>query len=221
MQKVRIYFSKTGRAKYISHLDLMRTFMRAVKRSGVKIKYTEGFNPHPHMAFGNPLSLGYESIAELCEVKLTDDSELDSIKDRLNSQLPEGIEVRDVLPVIKELKQIGYCRYRITLEDNRNFSETDVKAVKDLFSGDKLEIVKRSKSSEKTMDILPLIGEFDASLEEGKIIITAAVAFNTNISLNPDHIVKAIAEKTNILSEAYDASFVKIATLDYELCDFK
>ncbi len=221
MQKVRIYFSKTGRAKYISHLDLMRTFMRAIKRSGVKIKYTEGFNPHPHIVFGNPLSLGYESVAELCEVKLIKDVDLNDVKDALNAQMPEGLEIRDVLPIQKELKQIGYCRYKVTIEDKRVFDETDVKTVSELFSGDKLEIVKKSKSSEKTMDILPLIAEFDCTLKEGKLIITAAVSFNTNISLNPDHIVKAIAEKTGILSDEYYATFLKLATLDYELNDFR
>ncbi len=221
MQKVRIYFSKTGRAKYISHLDLMRTFMRAIKRSGVKIKYTEGFNPHPHMVFGNPLSLGYESVAELCEVKLVENVELNDVKDAINAQLPEGLEIRNVLPVQKELKQIGYCRYRVTIEDNRSFDDTDVTTIAELFSGDKLEIVKKSKSSEKTMDILPLIAEFDCCVQEGKLVITAAVSFNTNISLNPDHIVKAIAEKTDMLSDDHNATFTKIATLDYDLNEFR
>lgn len=221
MQKVRIYFTKTGRAKYISHLDLMRTFMRAIKRSGVKIKYTEGFNPHPHMVFGNPLSLGYESVAELCEVKLVENVALEDVKNAINDQMPEGIEIRDVLPIKKDLKQIGYCRYQITIEDKRAFDENDVKTVKELFSGDKLEIVKKSKSSEKTMDILPLIAEFDCELDDGKIVITAAVSFNTNISLNPDHIVKAISEKTEVLSDEYCATFLKVATLDYDLEEFR
>jgi len=221
MQKVRIYFTKTGRAKYISHLDLMRTFMRAIKRSGVRIKYTEGFNPHPHMVFGNPLSLGYESVAEICEVKLMDDVALNDVKDAINAQMPEGIEIRDVLPIKKELKQIGYCRYQITIEDKNTFGDNDVRTISQLFSGDKLEIVKKSKSSEKTMDILPLIAEFDCQLDDGKLVITAAVSFNTNISLNPDHVVKAIAEKTDILSDEYYATFLKVATLDYELNDFR
>lgn len=221
MQKVRIYFTKTGRAKYISHLDLMRTFMRAIKRSGVRIKYTEGFNPHPHMVFGNPLSLGYESVAEICEVKLMDDVALNDVKDAINAQMPEGIEIRDVLPIKKELKQIGYCRYQITIEDKNTFGDNDVRTISQLFSGDKLEIVKKSKSSEKTMDILPLIAEFACQLDDGKLVITAAVSFNTNISLNPDHIVKAIVEKTDILSDEYYATFLKVATLDYELNDFR
>ena len=57
----RLLFSKTGRAKYISHLDLMRTFQRAFFRSGIQIRHTEGFNPHPFVSIALPLSVGYSS----------------------------------------------------------------------------------------------------------------------------------------------------------------
>ena len=57
----RLLFSKTGRAKYISHLDLMRTFQRAFARAGIAIKHTEGFNPHPFVSIALPLSVGYSS----------------------------------------------------------------------------------------------------------------------------------------------------------------
>ena len=60
-REVRIRFSKTGQAKYISHLDINRVFARTFARAGVKIWFTEGFNPHPYMSFSLPLSLGVES----------------------------------------------------------------------------------------------------------------------------------------------------------------
>ena len=67
----RIIFRKEGRAKYISHLDLMRTMQRVFIRAGVQIKHTEGFNPHPYMAFALPLSVGMESDYEILDFKLT------------------------------------------------------------------------------------------------------------------------------------------------------
>ena len=63
----RLLFSKTGRAKYISHLDLMRTFQRAFFRSGIQIRHTEGFNPHPFVSIALPLSVGYSSQCEILE----------------------------------------------------------------------------------------------------------------------------------------------------------
>ena len=66
----RLLFSKTGRAKYISHLDLMRTFQRAFSRAGIQIKHTEGFNPHPFVSIALPLSVGYSSQCEILEFGL-------------------------------------------------------------------------------------------------------------------------------------------------------
>lgn len=51
MREVRLRFSKTGRLKYISHLDINRVMSRALKRAGIPLWYTEGFNPHPYMSF--------------------------------------------------------------------------------------------------------------------------------------------------------------------------
>ena len=60
-------FTKSGYVKYISHLDLLRLFKRAFKKTGLTLKYSQGFNPHPKMGFAQPLSLGYSSICELIE----------------------------------------------------------------------------------------------------------------------------------------------------------
>lgn len=69
MITVRIRFEKTGEAAYISLLDLQRVFHRILKRSGLPVYYTQGFNPHIYLSFACPLSLGQESLCECCEVK--------------------------------------------------------------------------------------------------------------------------------------------------------
>ena len=67
MFKYVMTFSKTGTICYTSHLDLMRMFKRAFKRGGIKLAYSQGFNPHPKLGFAQPLSLGYEGMKELME----------------------------------------------------------------------------------------------------------------------------------------------------------
>ena len=67
MSEARIQFIKTDRARYISHLDLMRTFQRAFLRAGIPIKHTEGFNPHAFVSIPLPLSVGYSSACEVLE----------------------------------------------------------------------------------------------------------------------------------------------------------
>ena len=70
MKEIRIRFKKTGRAKFISHLDLTRTMIRAVRRAGIPVWYTEGFNRHPYVTFAAPLSLGFEGLNECMDTRL-------------------------------------------------------------------------------------------------------------------------------------------------------
>ena len=93
MQTIRIWFSKRGRAKYISHLDLMRAMSRAVRRAGLPIWYTEGFNPHPYLSFALPLPLGQEGLREAMDLRLIEDMPLDEIARRFDGVLPEGIDI--------------------------------------------------------------------------------------------------------------------------------
>jgi uncharacterized protein (DUF2344 family) len=91
MRNVRIYFSKTGDAKYISHLDLMRCMMRAVSRAGIPISYTEGFNPRPYMNFAMPLSLGIEGLREILDIRVEDEMTDAELKSALE-QVLKGFE---------------------------------------------------------------------------------------------------------------------------------
>ena len=90
----RLLFSKTGRAKYISHLDLMRTFQRAFFRSGIQIRHTEGFNPHPFVSIALPLSVGYSSQCEILEFGLVGGASYEEVPARLTAAMPEGIVSR-------------------------------------------------------------------------------------------------------------------------------
>ena len=76
MDKLRLRFKKTGRAIYISHLDLMSTIQRAFSRAELPLKYSEGFNPRPQISIALPLSVGTGSLCEILDFKLKDDTDL-------------------------------------------------------------------------------------------------------------------------------------------------
>ena len=82
--------------KYISHLDLMRLFMRALRRAELPLKITEGFSPHPKLSIKRALKLGVESDNEEAAIVLTEQISSEDFKDRLQKQLPLGIEIRNV-----------------------------------------------------------------------------------------------------------------------------
>ena len=67
MPRYVIEFEKGGYTKYISHLDLLRVFKRIFKVTGLDVRYSQGYNPHPKMGFAQPLSLGYSSVNEYLE----------------------------------------------------------------------------------------------------------------------------------------------------------
>ena len=90
---IKFSFSKKGAMKYISHLDLMRLFMRAMRRAQLPLKITEGFNPHPKFSIKRALKLGLESSSEEAIITLTQYVKPQEFKERLQLQLPEGIEI--------------------------------------------------------------------------------------------------------------------------------
>ncbi|MDD5282167.1 MAG: TIGR03936 family radical SAM-associated protein [Candidatus Omnitrophica bacterium] len=96
MYKVNFIFSKKGMMRYISHLDLMRLFMRAMRRAELPLKMTEGFSPHPKLSLRRALKLGLESEHEEASIVLKFPVEPEDFKNRLQKQLPEGIQVKDV-----------------------------------------------------------------------------------------------------------------------------
>ena len=96
MYRVNFIFAKKGEMKFISHLDLMRLFMRALRRARLPIKMTEGFSPHPKISLKRALKLGVESENEEATFVLREPIPLEDFKQRLQRQLPEGIVVKDV-----------------------------------------------------------------------------------------------------------------------------
>jgi radical SAM-linked protein len=96
MYKVKFIFTKKGPMKYISHLDLMRLFMRALRRADLPIKLTEGFSPHPKLSIKRALKLGIESDNEEASIVLKEQVSPEEFKERLQKQFPQGIEIRNV-----------------------------------------------------------------------------------------------------------------------------
>lgn len=115
MRCVRVLLAKRGRAKYLSHLDMQRCMMRAVRRAGIDLWYTEGFNPHPYLAFALPLPLGVESECEPIDIRLEGDMPNSEVCKRLNSAMPEGLEITDVIEPVNKPGDIAFARYDIEL----------------------------------------------------------------------------------------------------------
>ena len=110
----RIRFEKTGRAVWMSHLDLMRLMQRAFRRAGVVLHHSQGFTPHAYVSMLLPLSVGMESVCELMEYEL--DGELAVTPEALNAVLPEGVRVLEVYESTRKARELRRLRALLTLE---------------------------------------------------------------------------------------------------------
>ena len=88
---IRVKYKKEDEMIFISHLDLQRLLQRAFRRAKINLSYSEGFNPHPKMSYGNALALGVESQGEYVDIEIEDDIEVKEFLERINEQLPDGI----------------------------------------------------------------------------------------------------------------------------------
>ena len=116
MYEVRLWLSKTGRLKYVSHLDMFRTMQRAVRRAGIPLWYTEGFNPHPYISFLLALSLGVEGEKEPVDLRITDDTPPEEIMARLNAVFPEGLRCVSAAPPVHKPAEIARAEYYTVLD---------------------------------------------------------------------------------------------------------
>jgi radical SAM-linked protein len=95
MQKIKVIYKKGEEVKYIGHRDLMRTFQRAIRRADLPVAYSQGFNPHMKISWGNALKVGATSDQEEAVLELAQWVKPDEVKTRLNSVLPKGLAILD------------------------------------------------------------------------------------------------------------------------------
>jgi radical SAM-linked protein len=129
MQRLRVRFNRGEEVKFISHLDIMRLWQRALNRAGVAIAYSEGFNPHPRLSLAVPLALGVTSEAELMDVFLEKWSSPHSFSAAVGRQLPRGIEilqVYNIAPVLPSLQsQARFAEYTVTVETDKTAADIE------------------------------------------------------------------------------------------------
>ncbi|MBQ6540109.1 MAG: DUF2344 domain-containing protein [Oscillospiraceae bacterium] len=188
----RILFSKTGMAKYISHLDLMRTMQRALLRAGLEIKHTQGFNPHPHMVFALPLPVGCESCCELMDFELVKDAGEEEIVSGMNRTLPEGIEVISAYVPERKLKEIAKLEMEIIFTFDSGATEEKADRLRELFERNEIVVNKKTKKGFSDINIRELMDKVEISIYNSSKIRLSAVIAAQNPSLNPLLITTAI-----------------------------
>ena len=159
--KVRVKFSKTGNMKFVGHLDVMRYFQKVNRRAGIDIAYSGGFSPHQIMSFASPLGLGLTSEGEYLDMELNSSGTSAMMMERMNAVMAEGFEVTGFRKLPDTAKTamsiVAAADYQMTLKEAYQTLLPDQWQLEQFFSQESICVTKKTKKSEKEMDIRPLI----------------------------------------------------------------
>ncbi len=160
---IRARFAKFNECAYISHLDLQRVMSRALRQSGVPAWYSNGFNPHIYMTFALPLSLTHETACDAVDFKSEQTPQKEWI-DLVNNCLPNGIKVYSVYIASSKPSEIGYACYDLSTRGDEAAFKL---AIKEYNDAGKVEVTKKTKRSEKLIDLKEYVPQLDYN-EESK-----------------------------------------------------
>lgn len=184
-------FKKGSTIKFISHLDLMRTIQRVIRRAKLPAEYSKGFNPHMTLSIAQPLSVGIYSDAEYMDLEMVEDITESEIMEKFNQAAPEGIKISFVkmvphIPNTKKIPQLMALIEGAEYSINIIFKAgTDIKSkMEELLENTEWVTVKKSKKGEATVNIRPMVKEisYDINAEELKLNVFISCGSRENLS---------------------------------------
>ena len=187
--KIRLLFEKN--LKYISHLDLMKTMQKILKRTGLPLKYTEGFNPHMILTIANPLPLGVVGKQEFAEFELKSDSVcFGEVKEKLRLASPEGIVPLELYTEnLKNFNLTTNADYEICIVTKEG------EKISALLERETLPVLKVSKGKPKEIDVKALIYRYRIENTDEGVLLCLNCACGNEKNLNPMLLKKLILEE--------------------------
>lgn len=161
--RARLRYSKTGAAGLLSHLELMAAVIRAIRRAGIHVRYSQGFHPMPRLSFGQPLPVGIESMDEYMDMELCGKAEPAGLVERLNREMPEGLRFLSAsyLPLKLPLPSGIMTEYIITLKDGPLGLDIDSERIdgflRDFLSRDSVPVSIEREGRTREIDLRPLV----------------------------------------------------------------
>ena len=173
LQRMRIVYAVGEAVKYISHLDLLRAWERILRRAGLPLAYSHGFNPHPRLVIAMPLPVGCTGAHEVIDAYMYEALKPAALLEALDGQMPPGLaavaaaEVELRGPAMPSV--IAHAVYRIALQGVA-YEEVGARA-RALLARERVEVTFRRK----TFDLRPLVGRLEVEAGEGEVALEAVL----------------------------------------------
>ena len=217
--KIRIKFRKWGSMKFIGHLDMMRYFQKVMRRADVDIRYSEGFSPHQIMSFAAPLGVGITSDGEYFDIEVHSTKSSAEMLQDMNAVMVDGVEITGYVELPENAKPamsiVSAADYMLSFKDGYEspFTVEEWKTrVDELFTSQTtFTIMKKTKKSEREIDLKPLVYAFDVIEVDGKPAFYIYVSTGSVDNIKPELILMSLYEKMGM---EYNESAIAIHRKD-------
>lgn len=185
-------FEKSERLRHIGHLDIQRAVMRALRRSGLPVSYSKGYNPHILLTFASALSTGAAGRKEIMDVQLEHDVKPEEFLSAMNGAMPPDMQLSYARVLddrhVALMAQVQAADYTITLLDNTS-AEKMISSLPGFLAQESIITMRKTKSGMKETDIRPLLLEITG---EGNVI-HAMMTLTERLACKPNMLIEALA----------------------------
>lgn len=220
MSKIRVKFSKFDQLKYISHLDMMRVFQRAIRRSGLNLKHSEGFNPHPLMSFSTAIGLGLETDGDYMDVEFLDEISPEAFIERVNTYLPLGLKMvkgKYIEAGDKAIMaQIRWGSYAMEIKNMDKVAQEKLsKAIENFLMRDEIihesEKKKKHKMVLRQVNVREMIGKIDVLMSgEDYMILKFFIRTGSEGNIKPELVMDLLEKYEDVKLEAENITIKRI-----------
>ncbi len=213
LKSVRLVFTKTQNARFISHLDLTRLMARLIRKANLDIWWTEGFNPRPYITFALPLPLGFEGLYEMMDIRINDDNaDISDIAVKLNLVCPESIKFLKAYESASKTSLIAFAKYEITFDDNGALTDN----ITSFLNTKPILCHKKTKKGDwKEVDLSQKIKYSDVINLDGDTKLTLILPSGPNENISPSLLLDTYFN--NYANEYYFYSVKRTEILDESL----
>ena len=194
----RIKFTKIGSAKFIGHLDLLRYFQKAFKRANLDLAYSQGYNRRQITTFASPLGVGLTSEGEYLDLTLNSSDKPEQMIERINKVMTNNIQVVDyaILPDNSKnaMSVVAAADYIVSLKDGYDFVSIEQfqEKFKKFYKQEDITIIKKTKKSEREINLKPLIYKYDFS--ENEICVYLQLGTGSVNNIKPELVIETFCD---------------------------
>ena len=197
-------FEKSERIRHIGHLDIQRSVQRGLRRSGLPVAYSQGFNPHILITFASALSTGACGKREIMDVTMAEETDPDEFLEKMNRAMPPEMQLKEARALDNKhpslMGMVAAAEYDLLIRDEADGDQIAA-AIPALMEKDEVIAMRKTKTRLAACDIKPLIFALHAEKTNGKTHIRCLLALNEKESCKPQMLLEALKEQAGISSE--------------------